>query len=72
MIEESGIEFQAEDEDQPGLVTASSLADLDPAEFRRFLETVTPEEFASSLREQLEDAEDAEDTEADEDDDELA
>jgi bifunctional DNase/RNase len=57
VIEESGIEFQAEDEDQPGLVTASSLADLDPAEFRQFLETVTPEEFASSL-EELEDADD--------------
>jgi len=54
VIAESGIEFHAEDEDQPGLMTASSLADLDPAEFRQFLETVTPEEFASSL-EELED-----------------
>jgi bifunctional DNase/RNase len=62
VIEESGIEFQAEDEDQPGLVTASSLADLDPAEFRQFLETVTPEEFASSL-EELEDVEDDDDDE---------
>jgi len=51
VVEESGIEFQAEDEEQPGFVTASSLADLDPAEFREFLETVTPEEFASSLEE---------------------
>jgi bifunctional DNase/RNase len=51
VIAESGIEFQAEDDDQPGLVIASSLADLDPAEFRKFLETVTPEEFASSLEE---------------------
>jgi uncharacterized protein len=59
VIAESGIEFQAEDDDQPGLVIASSLADLDPAEFRKFLETVTPEEFASSL-EELE-AEDEED-----------
>ena len=57
VIAESGIEFQAEDDDQPGLVIASSLADLDPAEFRQFLETVTPEEFASSL-EELEDEED--------------
>ena len=40
-----------EDEDQPRLVTASNLADLDPAEFRQFLETVTPEEFATSLEE---------------------
>jgi bifunctional DNase/RNase len=51
VIAESGIEFQAEDDEQPGLVTASSLSDLDPAEFRKFLETVTPEEFASSLEE---------------------
>jgi uncharacterized protein len=49
VIEEAGIEFQADDDDQPGLVTASNLADLDPAEFRKFLETVTPEEFATSL-----------------------
>jgi bifunctional DNase/RNase len=48
VIEESSIEFQAED-DQSGLVTMSSLADLDPGEFRKFLETVTVEEFASSL-----------------------
>jgi bifunctional DNase/RNase len=51
VIAESGIEFQADDDEQLGLVTASSLADLDPAEFRKFLETVTPEEFASSLEE---------------------
>jgi bifunctional DNase/RNase len=57
VIEESGIEFQAEDDEQPGLVIASSLADLDPAEFRKFLETVTPEEFASSLEELEEDEE---------------
>ena len=66
VVEESAIEFQAEDEEQPGFVTASSLADLDPAEFREFLETVTPEEFASSLQEELEDGE----SEAEEDDDE--
>ena len=66
VIAESGIEFQAEDDDQPGLVIASSLADLDPAEFRKFLETVTPEEFASSLEEleELEEPEDEEDDEA--------
>jgi uncharacterized protein len=67
VIEESGIEFQAEDEEQQGLVTASSLADLDPVEFRQFLETVTPEQFASSLHE----LEDAEEDEVDEDEDEL-
>ena len=58
VIAESGIEFQAEDDEQPGLVIASSLADLDPAEFRKFLETVTPEEFASSLEELEEEDED--------------
>ena len=66
VVDESGIEFHAEDEEQPGFVTASSLADLDPAEFREFLETVTPEEFASSL-EELE-ADDEEDDLLDEDD----
>jgi uncharacterized protein len=48
VIDESSIEFHAEDE-EANLVTLSSLSDLDPDEFRRFLETVTPEEFASSL-----------------------
>jgi bifunctional DNase/RNase len=62
VIAESGIEFQAEDDEQLGLVTASSLADLDPAEFRKFLETVTPEEFASSLEELEVDEEDDEET----------
>jgi hypothetical protein len=49
VIEESGIDFQAEDAEQPGLMAASRLSDLDPAEFRQFLENVTVEEFASSL-----------------------
>ena len=70
VVEESAIEFQAEDEDQPGLVTASSLADLDPAEFREFLETVTPEEFATSLHEELEGDPGDEDDEEDEGDEE--
>jgi bifunctional DNase/RNase len=65
VIEESGIEFQT-DEEEPSLVTASLLADLDPAEFRQFLETVTPEEFASSL----EDVEDEEEPGEDEEDEE--
>jgi len=73
VVEESGIEFQADDDEQPGLVTASSLADLDPAEFRKFLETVTPEEFASSLREALEDGEEDEtEDEEDEEDEESS
>src|SRR4029453_5755040 len=49
VIEESGIEFQADEDVQPGLGAASSLADLDPEEFRRFIENVPVEEFASSL-----------------------
>ncbi|HET6623583.1 MAG TPA: bifunctional nuclease family protein [Gaiellaceae bacterium] len=60
VIDESAIDFQADDEDQPGFVTASSLADLDPGEFRKFLETVTVEEFASSLQEHLAAEEDEE------------
>jgi uncharacterized protein len=71
VIEESGIDFQAEDEDQPGLVTASSLADLDPAEFRRFLETVTVEEFASSLEGEEDDESELEVEDEDDEDDET-
>jgi bifunctional DNase/RNase len=69
VIEEAGIEFQAADDEQPGLVTAPNLADLDPAEFRKFLETVTPEEFATSLEgfEMLEEDEEVEDEFEDED-----
>ncbi|HET7743737.1 MAG TPA: bifunctional nuclease family protein [Gaiellaceae bacterium] len=70
VVEESGIEFQADDDEQPRLVTASNLADLDPAEFRQFLETVTPEEFATSLSEQLEEVDDPEDVDDPDADDE--
>jgi hypothetical protein len=65
-VEESSIEFQGDADEQASLVTASSLSDLDPEEFRRFIETVTPEEFATSLEEALEDMDD----EPDEDDEE--
>jgi bifunctional DNase/RNase len=58
VVDESSIEFQAGDDEQVSLVTASSLADLDPEEFRRFIETVTPEEFATSLEEAFEDLDD--------------
>ena len=67
VVEESSIEFQAGDEDEVSLVTASNLADLDPDEFRQFIETVTPEEFATSLRDVLEGAEEAEDDELEDD-----
>jgi len=71
VIEESGIDFQT-DEEEPGLVTASLLADLDPAEFRKFLENVTVEEFASSLQEGEDEESDEEDEEEDEPEDEPA
>ena len=69
VVEESGIEFQAGDDEQVSLVTASNLADLDPEEFSRFIESVTPEEFASSLQDALEEGEDGEDEDVE---DELA
>ena len=47
VIEESGIEFESEGvESEEGGTTATPLADLDPAEFRQFLDSVTPDEFA--------------------------
>jgi bifunctional DNase/RNase len=70
VVDESAIEFQAEDEEQQTLVTASNLADLDPAEFRRFLETVTPEEFASSLSMSIEEEDEEEDEALEEDEEE--
>jgi bifunctional DNase/RNase len=68
VVEESSIEFQAGEDDEVSLVTASNLANLDPDEFRRFIETVTPEEFASSLQEELDEAEDDESEELEDDD----
>jgi hypothetical protein len=68
VIEESGIDFQAEEGEQPGLMAASRLADLDPDEFRRFLENVTVEEFASSLESLGYDEEVAEGDEVEEED----
>ena len=66
VVEESGIEFQGGDE-EASLVTASTLVDLDPEEFRQFIETVTPEEFASSLEDALEELDD----DLEEDDEEV-
>ncbi|MGI8887045.1 MAG: bifunctional nuclease family protein [Gaiellaceae bacterium] len=65
VVEESGIDFQTEDEEQPGLVTVSSLSDLDPAEFRKFLETVTVEDFLTSLEEPEDEDEDEDDEDED-------
>jgi bifunctional DNase/RNase len=68
VVEESAIEFQANEDEQGNFMTASSLSDLDPEEFRAFLETVTPEEFASSLSEAFDDEveEDVEEAEEEE------
>jgi bifunctional DNase/RNase len=71
VVEESSIEFQA-GEDEVSLVTASNLSDLDPEEFRRFIETVTPEEFATSLEEALEEADEPDEDDDDEDEDDAA
>ena len=55
VVEESGIEFDGEGDDAELRIAAvTPLADLDPDEFRRFLDTVTPEEFAQGLEEDAE------------------
>jgi len=45
VIEESGIEFEGEVQGDE-VVGVTPLADLDPDEFRRFLDSVSPDEFA--------------------------
>jgi uncharacterized protein len=50
VIEESGIEFESEDEaNDERIARVSALADLDPEEFRRFLDEVTAEDFAKDV-----------------------
>jgi len=46
VIEESGIEFEGEGGEHDELAAVTPLAELDPDEFRRFLDTVSPDEFA--------------------------
>ena len=46
VIEESGIEFEGEGVQGDEVVGVTPLADLDPDEFRRFLDSVSPDEFA--------------------------
>ncbi len=46
VIEESGIEFEGESGDTEEGADAPPLSELDPAEFRQFLDSVTPDEFA--------------------------
>jgi uncharacterized protein len=45
VIEESGIEFEGEGADSDEIAGVTPLADLDPDEFRRFLDSVSPDEF---------------------------
>jgi bifunctional DNase/RNase len=49
VIEESGVEFEgdATDEDIAAAAGVPPLAELDPDEFREFLDKVTPDEFAA-------------------------
>ena len=48
VIEESGVEFEGDASDEEIAAGAGVLlADLDPDEFRAFLDTVSPDEFAS-------------------------
>ena len=52
VIEESGVEFEGDEEEASRrLIGQDSLADLDPDEFRRFLDTVSPDEFATGSEE---------------------
>jgi uncharacterized protein len=49
VIEESGVEFEGEvtEEDMAEVAGMSRLSELDPEEFRQFLDTVSPDEFAA-------------------------
>jgi uncharacterized protein len=46
VIEESGIEFEGEGAESEEGAGAPPLSELDPAEFRQFLDSVSPDEFA--------------------------
>ena len=46
VIEESGIEFEGEGVQGEEVAGVTPLADLDPDEFRQFLDSVSPDEFA--------------------------
>jgi hypothetical protein len=45
VIEESGIEFEGEGAEGEEVAGVTPLADLDPDEFRQFLDSVSPDEF---------------------------
>ena len=70
VVEESGVVFEGDAAELESQMPATSLADLDPDEFRRFLDTVSAEEFAKTLAEGAAELEDEEDVDEEEDEDE--
>jgi uncharacterized protein len=71
VIEESGVVFEGDGAEIEARMPTTSLADLDPEDFRRFLDTVSAEEFAQTLEEdELAEEDDEDDDEAAEDDEE--
>jgi len=69
VVEESGVVFEGDAAELESQMPATSLADLDPAEFRRFLDTVSAEEFAKTLAEEAAEHEDDEDEDEDDEED---
>lgn len=52
VIEESGVEFEGDSDDEIAAAAGvSPLAELDPDEFRAFLDTVSPDQFAADPEE---------------------
>jgi bifunctional DNase/RNase len=47
VIDESGVEFEGSDDEVAAAAGVPPLSDLDPEEFRAFLDTVSPDEFAA-------------------------
>jgi bifunctional DNase/RNase len=47
VIDESGVQFEGDEPDFATTGSVVSLGDVDIAEFRQFLDTVTPDEFAT-------------------------
>ena len=67
VIEESGVVFEGDATDLDSGMPATSLADLDPEDFRRFLDTVSAEEFAKTLEEdELEESDEEEEDDEEE------
>jgi bifunctional DNase/RNase len=57
VIDESGVEFEGDEPElEHGVATPAALSEVDLGEFRRFLDSVTPDEFRTEDEEE-EDAE---------------